>query len=61
MKPEKQNLLAYVALGAALLIAGRSPAARADESREKKVKAAAEQSSRAAKAFEAGVSSLTRE
>jgi len=53
MKPEKQNLLAFVALGAVLLMAGRSPAASADESRDKKIRAAAEQSSRAAKAFDA--------
>jgi len=53
MKPEKQNLLAFVALAAILLTAGRSPAARADDSREKKVKEAAEQSSRAAKALDA--------
>ena len=53
MKPEKQNLLAFVALGAVLLMAGRSPAASADESRDKKIREAAEQSSRAAKAFEA--------
>src|SRR5215471_10615391 len=53
MKPEKQNLLAFVALGAALMMAGRSPAARTDESRDKKVKEAAEQSSKAAKAFDA--------
>jgi len=53
MKSEKQSLLAFVALGAILLAAGRSPAARADESREKKIRDAAEQSSRAAQAFEA--------
>jgi len=53
MKPEKQNLLAFVALGAVLLMAGRSPAASADESRDKKIREAAEQSSRAAKAFDA--------
>jgi lipid-binding SYLF domain-containing protein len=53
MKSEKKNLLAFVALAAILLTAGRSPAARADDSREKKVKEAAEQSSKAAKAFEA--------
>ena len=53
MKPEKQSLLAFVALGAALLMAGRSPAASADEPRDQKIREAAEQCSRAAMAFDA--------
>src|SRR4029453_15084134 len=46
-------LLAFVALGAILLTVSRSPSASADESRDKKIKEAAEQSSRAAQAFAA--------
>jgi lipid-binding SYLF domain-containing protein len=52
MKTGTHSFLAFVALGAILLTAGRSPAA-SGKSRQTMIKEAAEQSSRAAKAFEA--------
>jgi lipid-binding SYLF domain-containing protein len=45
--------LAVAALAAFVFVGARTPAARSDDTREKKVKEAAEQSSKAAKAFEA--------
>ena len=53
MKLQRIGIVAAAAL-AAVVIAGASPrAARKDDSRDKKIKEAAEQSSRAAKAFDA--------
>jgi len=53
MKPERQNILVVVvALVAIVVIAGRSPQASADDSREKQMKDAASQSAKAAKAFD---------
>jgi lipid-binding SYLF domain-containing protein len=53
MKPEKQNIpVVAVAVVAIMVIAGRSPQASADDSREKQVKDAASQSAKAAKAFD---------
>jgi len=52
MQPERQNLLAVlIGLGAVMMMGAGAPAA--SDSREKKIKEAAEQSSRAAQAFEA--------
>jgi len=54
MKFEQRSILIAAAAVAAIVIAGtRTPSARADDSKEKRVKEAAEQSSKAAKAFEA--------
>jgi len=54
MKSERQHILVLLVTLAAIVIASTSvPAARSDDSREKKVKEAAEQSTRAAKAFDA--------
>jgi len=53
MKQETKSMLVFAAVAAILVAAGRSPAASADELREKKAREAAEQSSRAAKALEA--------
>ena len=53
MKPERQSILVVaIALVAIMVIAGRSPQASADDSREKQVKDAASQSAKAAKAFD---------
>jgi len=52
MKPAKRSILVAVAALAVVVAATRTPAARSDESREKKVKEAAEQSTKAAKAFD---------
>ena len=53
MKPERRNVFAIAATLAAVLVLGaRTPAARSDDSQEKKIKEAAEQSAKAAKAFE---------
>jgi len=47
-------MLAALATAAAIVVAGTgAPAARSDDSQQKKVKEAAEQSARASKAFEA--------
>jgi len=54
MKSERRNtLVGLVALAAIMVVGSRTPAARSDDSRDKKVKEAAEQSDRSAKAFEA--------
>jgi len=53
MKPTRQSILVAVAALAIVVAATRTPAARADDSQEKKVKEAAEQSAKAAKAFDA--------
>jgi SH3 domain-containing YSC84-like protein 1 len=53
MKLERRNVFAMAATLAAILVLGaRTPAARVDDSQEKKVKEAAEQSTKAAKAFD---------
>ena len=53
MKPERRNVFALAATLAAVLVLGaRTPAARSDDSQEKKIKEAAEQSAKAAKAFD---------
>ena len=52
MKPARGSILVAVAALAVVVAATRTPAARSDESREKKVKEAAEQSTKAAKAFD---------
>jgi SH3 domain-containing YSC84-like protein 1 len=46
-------LVSLAALAAVIVLGGRTPSARGDESREKKVKEASEQSAAAAKAFDA--------
>jgi SH3 domain-containing YSC84-like protein 1 len=54
MKPARQNILAaLIMVAATVVVGGRTPSARSDDDQEKKVKDAAEQSARAAKAFEA--------
>jgi len=54
MKPERQNILVVaVALAAIVVVGAGAPQARSDDSHEKKVKDAAEQSAKAAKAFDA--------
>jgi lipid-binding SYLF domain-containing protein len=54
MKLERRNILVVLVTSAVIVAVGtRAPAARADDSRDKKVKEAAEQSARAAKAFDA--------
>jgi lipid-binding SYLF domain-containing protein len=54
MKPERQSILVLaVALAAIVVMIASAPQARSDDSHEKKVRDAAEQSAKAAKAFEA--------
>jgi len=55
MKPARTHTLfvAAAALASTIVATGRSPQARSNDSNEKQVKNAAEQSARAAKAFEA--------
>jgi lipid-binding SYLF domain-containing protein len=54
MKPAKRTILVVlVALAATVVLGASTPAARSDDDRDKKVKQAAEQSARAAKAFDA--------
>lgn len=54
MKSRRQRLLvSFAALAAVMVLGARTPSARGDESREKKVKEASEQSAAAAKAFDA--------
>jgi lipid-binding SYLF domain-containing protein len=53
MKNDKNIGLALAALTAFVLVGTRAPAARSDDTRDKKIKEAADQSSKAAKAFDA--------
>src|SRR5262245_36688785 len=53
MNLQHRKGIAVIALAAVVIVGGRTPAARSDESKDKKIKAAGEQSARAAKAFEA--------
>jgi len=54
MKPGRRYILAVLVMLLAIMVVGaRTPVARSDDSQQKKVTEAAEQSSKAAKAFEA--------
>jgi len=53
MKPKRQHILVVAVALAIVAVSTRTPAARGDDSRDKMVKEAAEQSAKAAKAFEA--------